>query len=128
VQCVPGVTVADARRAENAAQTAHEHRELRRWIARLIVEPEDVGEPLHADRASLSDAKDAKGHSRLATAELMLGQPLDRHPIDDMDPQCARLSHRTHCRRGLGAVHGTKDTCRETARGKPLSPVGHPFP
>ena len=47
VQRIAGVTVADARRAENAAETAHEHRELRGWIARLIVEPEDVGEPLH---------------------------------------------------------------------------------
>ena len=50
VQRIAGVTVADARRAENTAETAHEHRELRGWVSRLIVEPEDVGEPLDADR------------------------------------------------------------------------------
>lgn len=118
VQRIACVAVADARGAEDAAETAHEHRELGRWIARLIVKPEDVREPLHADRAALRDAKHAQGHSCLAAAELMLGQPVDREPVDDMHPQRTRLSHRTHRRRALGAVHGTKDTCRGSARGK----------
>ncbi len=122
VQRIAGVTVADARRAQNAAETAHEHGELRRWIAGLVIEPQDVGKSFHADSASLRDAKDAQGHSCLAAAELMLSEPVDREPVDDMHPQRARLSHRTQRRRALGAVHGTKDTCRGTARGKHYRP------
>ena len=119
VQRVARIAVADARSAENPTQAAHDHRQLRRWVARLVIEPEHFGQSLDADRASLRDTEHPERQARLAAAQLMLGKPLDREPVDDANAHRVRRRDRAHRRRRLGADHGTKDTCRRSARGQP---------
>jgi len=107
MQRVARIAVADPRSAEDTAQPAHDHRQLRRWVAGLIIEPEDVGQSLDAHRASLRDTEHPERQPRLAAAELMLCKPLDREPVDDADSHGVRRRDRAHRRRRLGADHGT---------------------
>jgi hypothetical protein len=77
------------------------------WVARLIVDPENVSEALDADRTPLRDTEHPQRKSGFAAAELMLGEPFDGEPADDVDSHLVRQRRRAHRRRCLSADHGT---------------------
>ena len=77
VQRVSVIAVADSRAAEDATKTAHDDRDLRGRVARLVVEPQDLSQSLDAHGPALRDAEDTEGNARLATPQLVLGEPFD---------------------------------------------------
>jgi hypothetical protein len=83
VERVAGITVTDARRAQDATEPAHDHRNLRRRVARLIVQPDDVSEPFDRHRAALRDAEHPQRQSCLPAPERVFRDPFDRKTADD---------------------------------------------
>ena len=115
VQRIARIAVRDTRAAEHSTQPAHDHRHLRRRVAGLLVEPEHIREALDAHRPPLGDAEHAKRKTCLLAPELVLCYAFNTEPVDDAHPQRVRRRRRARRRGGLGADHGTKNTCRRSA-------------
>ena len=77
VQRVAMIAVADTRAAEDAAKTAHDDRDLRGRVSRLVVEPDDLGQPLDGHGPALRDAEDTEGNACLAAPQVVFGEPFD---------------------------------------------------